>query len=544
MTQTTGAPGSSADGPVEVTGAGAPPPTRAQAFDPRRTVLAFAAALRGLLARPLASYYLLLASVGLLLMIGLTMVFSATAVTAYSKGDSPYGPLIQQLVAAAVGLVAFWVCQRLPRRTYRAVARLMLMFAIALLAMLDLINLVASLRDQPSPHWGPVEASGLWLSIGPVVLQPSELAKFALVVWGADVLVRKGDRILQWRELWTPLFPAVGVLFVLVGYADLGTMLVLLAIFVGMLFVAGVRGRVFAGMLGVALVGVILLVFAPGKDYRKGRFTAFLDPSNCNRDDCFQIKQGWYAIADGGWFGVGLGNGTLKWNWLPEAHNDFIFAVIAEELGVVGCMMVVLLFAVLAYSGLRIARRVPDAFRRIAASAVTIWFVTQAFINIGGVIRLLPVTGLVLPFISHGGSALVVSLAAVGMLASFARTEPAAAAALHARPSGKWVQLLWAPLPAIARSHRPPDTAGSPADRREAPGAGRTGSAGSPADRREAPGAGRTGSAGSPADRREAPGAGRREAPAQRDGSRREPAGGARRARRGSRGGRGGAAEE
>lgn len=430
------------------------------AFDPQRTVVAFVSALRGLLDRPLASYYLLLACVGLLLIIGLTMVFSATAVTNYSKGLSPYGSLIQQLAAAAVGLVAFWVCQRLPRRTYRAVARLMLMFAIALLGLLDLINLIASLRNQSTAQWGPVEASGLWLSIGSVVLQPSELAKFALVVWGADVLVRKGDRILQWRELWTPLFPAVGLLFVLVGYADLGTMLVLLAIFVGMLFVAGVRGRVFAGMLGVALLGILLLVFAPGKDYRKDRFTAFLDPTSTNcTDNCFQIKQGWYAIADGSWFGVGLGNGSLKWNWLPEAHNDFIFAVIAEELGVVGCLMVVTLFAVLAYTGLRIARRVPDAFRRIAAAAVTIWFISQALINIGGVIRLLPVTGLVLPFISHGGSALVVSLAAVGMLASFARTEPAAAAALHARPSGKWVQLLWAPLPAIARRHRPPDAA-------------------------------------------------------------------------------------
>jgi cell division protein FtsW len=311
------------------------------------------------------------------------------------------------------------------------------MGAMVLLALLDLINLVASLTDQADPHLGSVQASGLWLTIGPVVLQPSELAKFALVVWGADVLVRKGERITQWRELLTPLFPVVGLLFV-----------------------AGVRGQIFAGMLGVALIGVIGLVFAPGKDYRKERFTSFLDPAHCNRDDCFQIKQGWYAIADGGWFGVGLGNGTLKWNWLPEAHNDFIFAIIAEELGVVGCLMVVVLFAVLAYTGLRIARRVPDPFRRIAAAAVTFWFVGQAFINIGGVIRLLPVTGLVLPFISHGGSALVVSLAAVGMLASFARTEPEAAAALHARPGGKWMQLLWAPLPAIARSHRPPDAAG------------------------------------------------------------------------------------
>jgi cell division protein FtsW len=445
---------------TSTTDAPAPPGGAATESAPAgRGVAVLMFAVRSLLARPLASYYLLLASVGLLLVFGLIMIFSATAVTSYSLGDSPYTYLIQQLAAAAVGLVAFWICQRLPRRTYRAAARLLMIFATALLALLDLINVAAGPDD--TARLGPFTATGLWLNIGGVVLQPSELAKFALVVWGADVLVRKGDRILQWRELVTPLFPVVGLLFVLVGYADLGTMLVLLAIFVGMLFVAGVRGRIFAGMLGIAVIGAIALVFAPGKsDYRRARFTAFLDPEHCGKlADCYQIRQAWYAIADGGWFGVGLGNGSVKWNWLPEAHNDFIFAVIAEELGVVGCLMVVLLFAVLAYSGLRIARRVPDPFRRIAAAAVTIWFVSQAMINIGGVVRLIPVTGLVLPFISHGGSALVVSLAAVGMLASFARTEPQAAAALHAHPGGKWVRLLWAPLPAISRRHRPPDAA-------------------------------------------------------------------------------------
>ncbi|WP_064741939.1 FtsW/RodA/SpoVE family cell cycle protein [Hamadaea tsunoensis] len=453
----TDAPGTAHDGPSDRGADGPARPAGPRAPGPA----VFVSAVRGLLERPLASYYLLLATVGLLLVIGLTMVFSATAVTQYGLGHSPYSLLVQQLAAAGVGLIAFWACQRLPRRTYRAMARLLLMISMALLAMLDLIILLSA-GTASSPHLGPIQASGLWLNVGPVVLQPSEVAKFALVIWGADVLVRKGERIVEWRELMNPLFPVVGLLFVLVGYADLGTMLVLLTIFVGMLFVAGVRGRVFGVMLGVALVGVMGLVFAPGKGYRIDRFTAFLDPAHCNQDDCFQIKQGWYAIAHGGWFGVGLGDGTLKWNWLPEAHNDFIFAVIAEELGVVGCVTVVTLFAVLAYAGFRIARRVPDNFRRLAASAVTLWFVGQALINIGGVIRLVPVTGLVLPFISHGGSALVVSLAAVGMLASFARTEPEAAAALHARPSGKWVQLLWAPLPAIARSNRPRDAAGPP----------------------------------------------------------------------------------
>ena len=171
--------------------------------------------------------------------------------------------------------------------------------------------------------------------------------------------------------------------------------------------------------------------------------------STCSDNPCYQALEGRYAIANGGWFGVGLGQGHLKWGRLPNAHNDFIFAVIAEELGVVGCFVVLALLAVLAYTGLRIARRVGDPFRRIVATGIIAWLVGQATINIGGVIGLLPITGLPLPFISDGGSALVVVLGAVGVLASFARAEPDAARALHARPPGKWVRLLWAPLPPL-----------------------------------------------------------------------------------------------
>jgi cell division protein FtsW len=208
-------------------------------------------------------------------------------------------------------------------------------------------------------------------------------------------------------------------------------------------------------MLGAALLGIAALIVAPGMSgYRSERFGAFFQSDSeiirCNGElKCYQAKQGLLAIADGGWFGVGLGKGSLKWDWLPSAHNDFIFAVIAEELGVVGCLVVLSLFAVLAYSGMRIARRVGDPFRRMAACAVTLWLVGQAVINIGGVVKLLPITGLPLPFISDGGTALVVTLAAVGMLASFARAEPDAAAALHARPAPRWVQLVWAPLPPL-----------------------------------------------------------------------------------------------
>jgi cell division protein FtsW len=190
-------------------------------------------------------------------------------------------------------------------------------------------------------------------------------------------------------------------------------------------------------------------------NYRLLRLTTFLNPENCDIGACYQLMQARSAIYEGGWFGVGLGKGTLKWAWLPQADNDFIFAVVAEELGVVGCAVVLALLSVLAYTGFRIARRSVDPFRRLAATAITTWLVGQTVINVGGVVGLLPITGLPLPFLSAGGSALVVTLAAIGMLASFARAEPDAARALNARPPSKWVRLVWAPLPPLPPPRRP-----------------------------------------------------------------------------------------
>ncbi len=431
-----------------------------EAERPQRDPLMWLAVLRGLLDRPLASYYLLLASSGLLLVIGLAMVFSATNVRAHVDGNS-YSVIVQQVGAAVIGLAAFWICQRLPRRTFRALAPVAVIITLILLVVMDGLALLHASKVLQSARIGPVHSETLWLYLGPVQLQPSELAKFALVLWGADVLTRKGKSIVHWRELMMPLFPAVGLLFVLVGYTDLGSMLCLMILFVGLLWAAGVPLRFFGLMLGAGLIGVAALIAAPGKGYRSERFGSFFQSDaevvKCVVDQCYQAKQGLLAIADGGWFGVGLGKGRLTWGWLPSAHNDFIFAVIAEELGVIGCLVVLTLFAVLAYSGMRIARRVSDPFRRMAACAVTLWLVGQAVINIGGVVKLLPITGLPLPFISDGGTALVVTLAAVGMLASFARAEPDAAAALHARPAAKWVQLVWAPLPPLPAPARPAD---------------------------------------------------------------------------------------
>ncbi|MGV9214801.1 FtsW/RodA/SpoVE family cell cycle protein [Micromonospora sp. RB23] len=429
------------------------------------------AALRGLLDRPLASYYLLLSSAGLLLLIGLTMVFSATSVKDYAEDGNASASLTKQAIFAVIGIVAFWACQRLPASTYRSLGRPLLFTAVALLLVLNVLVAYGRLAGLKTVTLGPVEARLNWLFVGGIQLQPSELAKFALVLWGAHVIARKGAALGWWRELATPLFPMVGLLFVLVGYNDTGTMLCLLALVVGLLWAAGVRMRVFGALTVVGLLGVGLLIAVASlgagsgergaENYRLARLTSFVnppDPQECKLDDCLQLYQGRLAIEHGGWFGVGLGKGSVKWDWLPEAHNDFIFAIIAEELGVIGCAVLLALFAVLAYTGLRIARRVDDPFRRLAAAAVTTWLVSQAVINIGGVVGLLPITGLPLPFISDGGSALVVTLAAIGMLASFARAEPDAARALHARPPARWVRLLWAPLPPLPGRRRRPAT--------------------------------------------------------------------------------------
>jgi cell division protein FtsW len=424
--------------------------------------------LRGLLARPLASYYLLLASSGLLLVIGLVMVFSATAVESYATSGNPYASIIRQGIYALVGLVAFWLAHRTPLRVYKRLSGPLMIGSFALLLLIDAMSGLRRAHFLASTSFGPLKFDSLRIYLGPLQLQPSEIAKIALALWGAGVLVNLGENQKGFREVARSLFPMAGTLLVLVGLNDLGTMLSMMILLTGLMFAAGVQGRVFAYVAVIGLVGIALLVSIHG--YRSTRLTGFMHPlTHCDTQQpgnpCYQELEGRYAMANGGWFGVGLGQGHLKWGRLPNVYNDFIFAEIAEELGVFGCFVVLALLAVLAYTGLRIARRVDDPFRRIVATGVVAWLVGQATINIGGVIGLLPITGLPLPFISDGGTALVVVLIAIGVLASFARAEPDAARALHARPPQRWVRLLWAPLPPLPRSAPVP----SGPDRPDAP---------------------------------------------------------------------------
>jgi len=361
--------------------------------------------------RPAGPFYLLLGCTAILLAVGLTMVLSASSVNAIATYGSAYGVAAKQATWAAIGLPLGLVASRLPSRAWRRLAYPVLALAMLLLALV----LVPGMGHR-------VNGSTNWLALGPVTVQPSELAKLALVLWGADLLARKRERLDQYRHLVVPLVP-VGVLLlglVLLG-GDLGTSIVLIAILGALLFLAGAPMRIFAIFAAATAAGVAAMIaIAP---YRLARVTSFLHPTADVTGAGYQGMQGHYALAGGGWWGVGLGASREKWGLLPEAHTDFIFAVIGEELGLAGTLGVLAIFALLTYAGFRITADSKDLFVQLAAGAATTWLLVQTLVNIGAVIGLVPITGIPLPLISYGGSALVLNLLTLGMLISFARTN-------------------------------------------------------------------------------------------------------------------------
>jgi len=377
-----------------------------------------------LLARPLTSYYLVVGSAMLLLGLGLVMVLSASSIDAYSESGSSFSVFQRQLLWVVIGLPMFWVASRLPVRAFRLLAYPLLLASVVGLLLVFVPGIGAP----------PVAGARRWIEIGPIRFQPSEVAKLALVLWGADLYARKQSLLDDWKHLLIPLVPVTVLLALLIMLEpDMGTTMTLVAVVVALLWVVGAPLRIFGAFLGVLVT--LSAVMAIVEPYRLRRVTSFIDPCavEIRLTDGFQGCQGLYAIASGGWFGVGLGGSRQKWSYLPNAHTDYIFAIVGEELGLLGTLLVLLLFAALAYSGVRIAQRAQDTFVRLAASGVTAWVVAQALINMGAVTGLLPITGIPLPFISFGGSSLGVTLFAVGMLAAFARREPGVSAALAAR---------------------------------------------------------------------------------------------------------------
>ena len=382
--------------------------------------------------RPLTSYYLIIGITALLLGLGLVMVLSTSSVQDLAEGLPAYSDFKKQLLGALVGLPAMYVAARSSPRLFRALAYPLL--GVSILGLL--LTLIPSVGKS-------AYGASRWIAIGPLQLQRSEFAKLALVLWGADLLARK-ERLRQledWRHLLIPLLPGAGLLAMLVMAGDdLGTTFVLLVIFITLLWVIGAPGRIFGGML--ALIALVMVLLAVTSSYRLKRLTGFVNPQGGPMGPNMQGIQGKYAVGSGGLFGVGLGASGEKWGYVPESTSDFIFAIIGEELGLVGTLCVCLLYGGLAFAGLRVARRVQDTFSRLAAAAITAWVVMQAVVNIGAVIGVLPITGVPLPLVSAGLSSLLVTMVALGMLMSFARREPGAREALAARGPALPLRLL------------------------------------------------------------------------------------------------------
>ena len=352
---------------------------------------------------------------GLLLVVGLVMSFSASVVDAAEGGD-PFGILRRQLAWAALGVPAFLVVAGIDHRVWRRLSWPMIAAA--------LIGLVLVLIPGLGLTRG---GSTRWIGLGPLVVQPSELAKIAALLWLADVYQRKRPRDgapIEVRHLLVPGVPLLGVLGLLImAEPDLGTSVVV-AIIVGLvLYIEGLPMRLFGAFAGVGLVLAVGLAFTAS--YRIERITGWLNPEADPTGSGYQLLQSLYALGSGGWFGLGLGSSRGKWNFVPNPETDFVFAIIGEELGLVGAMVVLALFAALLVLGLRVARRAPDGFGRTVAFGITGWLVAQAAINVGTVVGLLPITGMTLPLVSAGGSSLVSTLVALGILVAIAR-DPAA----------------------------------------------------------------------------------------------------------------------
>jgi cell division protein FtsW len=363
---------------------------------------------RAALSRP-PEYVVLCATVAVLNVVGLVMILSASSVAALSDYGSSWYFFNRQLIWALIGLGAFLLASRIDYRRWRRLAPYLLIFAV--------LTLTVVLAGGKL-----VSGSQRWIVLGPLQLQPSEIGKLALLLCGAQILTQRADR-LDDPKAWRPVVAIFAVLAVLVmKEPDLASTIVLGLIVASLLIVGGVHAKHLAQMFGIAVAGTFMLSLLAG--YRRARMFSFLHPGHDVGNTGYQLYRSLIAIGSGGVNGVGLGAGRAKWFFLPNAHTDFIFAIIGEELGFIGCVLVLALFVGLGVVGLRIARRAPDRFGMLIATGVTAWIVGQAAINLGAVVGLLPVSGVPLPFLSVGGTSLVITMFSAGVVANIARQTP------------------------------------------------------------------------------------------------------------------------
>ena len=369
----------------------------------------------------------LLVVVGALCVVGLVMVLSASAYTSLQYYGSVWTIFERQVLWMALGTIALVVAARIRYDRWRRPRVLLLVgtFALLFAVLVPGVGLSAG-------------GSSRWIGVGLLRIQPSELMKLALAVFAADLLTRRADSVDQVRRVVAPLLVVLGAAAVLVlKQPDMGTAIVLVCITFGLLYSAGVPVRpVFKALAVIAALGVIVGLAEP---YRRQRLLSFINPFAHARGSGYQVVQSLVGLGSGRLAGLGLGGGHQQWGLLPNAHTDFIFSVIGEDGGLVGGLVVLALFLVLAWLGLRAATRAPDRFGGLMAVAATCWITSQAVINIGAVIGILPVTGIPLPFISFGGSSLVITMVATGILVNVAaheRVPGPVRASTRPRPSG------------------------------------------------------------------------------------------------------------
>jgi cell division protein FtsW len=366
--------------------------------------------------------YLLLASTIALLVLGTLMVYSASFVVAHNEFNDDAYFLIRQLLWIAAGVVGMFVAARIDYRRWRSLSLPIMFICILMLVLVLMPGIGAS-------SYGAVR----WIKLGPVQIQPSEIAKLAMTLYLADWLARRGPIVGQFLKGLLPFAIIVGIVALLVAVQpDLGTTAIIIGVAACVFFVGG------ANLLHIALLGVAgaaagAMLLARLSGYQLDRVRAFLDPWSDIQGFGWHTAQGLIALGSGGIFGSGLGNGFQKFYWVPNAHTDAIYAIIGEELGFVGCMGVLLLFAVLAWRGFLIAWRGPDAFARLFATGLTCMLTLQTLVNIAVVTNSLPYTGVTLPLVSFGGSSTVISLIAIGLLLNISR-QPAAAAEVDIEP--------------------------------------------------------------------------------------------------------------
>ena len=370
--------------------------------------------------RGIESSILMLVTLGLVAF-GLVMVYSATSASAALANGDPAYYLKRQAVYAFLGLAAMAVCARLDFHKLRALGPVLMVASVALLLAVLVLGQAAN-------------GARRWISFGPAQFQPSELAKLALAVWAASYLARRrAPRTL--KELWRPIgLTTVVFCGLILVEPDLGTAIAIVVMLAAILLVSGIPGRTLGAGVGiVATLGLLAVWFEP---YRRARLFSFLNPWQDAQGAGFQTVQAMIGLGSGGIFGVGLGQSVQKANYLPEAHTDMIFAIIGEELGLVGATFVIAAYCAFAYAGLRIALQCRDPFGKRLAAGLTALVCGQAAINLAAVMGLAPLTGIPLPFVSYGGSSLVVALASVGILLNIAANGGVARASVSDRGRG------------------------------------------------------------------------------------------------------------